>query len=123
MALIDEAIQNLDETMEGSEGLNGTFGKEGDELKAAREKFVAGPLTKWLNRIEAMWTGAPFFLPGDKPSVVDLWLLAWFAFLFSGALDFVPAETGAKFKKISASIAAVMGIPTVAEFYKQHPQG
>lgn len=86
-----------DEVMEAMEDVMHlmvrTFGLEGDELKTAREKLTAGPLTMYLKflgtRLKA--AGGQYFADG-RLTVGDIKVFVWLRALKSGKLDHVPVD-------------------------------
>jgi len=86
-----------DETMDAVEDLSHhigrTFGLEGDELKAAREKLVDGWLTTFLKGLSALLErGGGRYFAGNSLTIADLKVLMQTRWLRSGALDHVPAD-------------------------------
>lgn len=70
-----------------------TFGLEGDELKAAREKLVDG----WISTIvkgleELLQRGGGRYFADDRLTVADLKVFMQIKSLRSGTLDHVPAD-------------------------------
>lgn len=70
-----------------------TFGLEGDELKAAREKLVDG----WISTIvkgleELLQRGGGRYFADDRLTVADLKVFVQIKSLRSGTLDHVPAD-------------------------------
>jgi len=86
-----------DEALEAVEDLNHylvqTFGLDGDELKAAREKFIETRLKVFLKGLDEMLTrgGGEYFANG-KLSIADLKVYLQTKAITSGNLDHVPAE-------------------------------
>jgi len=109
----EDALQALycDETMDVVEdaqhAIGATFGLEGDALKNAREKLVAGRLTTYLRGLgELLDRGGDYFAAG-RLTVADLKVLMLVRWVDSGGLDHVP-------KDLVASVA-----PGLAEHRKR----
>jgi glutathione S-transferase len=116
VALVDEVQQNLEELISGEGGVAGNKLDRQEWLKAKNLPF-------WLTRIESQATGDKFFLPGDKPSLADFWILGFMDFFASGVIfkqcekgDFAPY---AKLRRISENVKA---IPAVANYFKKYPK-
>lgn len=70
-----------------------TFGKEGDELKAAREKLVHGWLTTYLKGLgELLQRGGGKYFANNALTIADLKCFVQARFLGSGTLDHVPTD-------------------------------
>lgn len=70
-----------------------TFGKEGDELKAARKKLADGWLTTYLRGLsELLERGGGEFYADNKLTIADLKSFVQVRFLASGTLDHVPTD-------------------------------
>ncbi len=86
-----------DEAMDAVEDLGHhigrTFGLEGEELKAAREKLVDGWLTTFLKGLGALLQrGGGRYFADNQLTVADLKVLMQTRWLRSGALDYVPKD-------------------------------
>ena len=70
-----------------------TFGMEGDELKAARDKLVDGAFTTYLRTLNARLenAGGEYFADG-RLTVADLKVFVWIRSLKAGFLDHVPTD-------------------------------
>jgi len=69
-----------------------TFGLEGEELKAAREKLVDGWLTVFLKGLnELMGRGGDYFAD-NRLTVADLKVFGITRWLLSGQLDHIPTD-------------------------------
>lgn len=70
-----------------------TFGLEGDELKAAREKLVDGWITTIVKGLEVLLQrGGGRYFADDRLTVADLKVFMQIKSLRSGTLDHVPAD-------------------------------
>lgn len=86
-----------DETMAAVEDLLHqvvhTFGLEGDELKAAREKLVDGWLTTYIKGLgELLERGGGDYFADNRLTVADLKVYVQVRSLRAGTLDHVPAD-------------------------------
>lgn len=69
-----------------------TFGLEGDELKAAREKLVDGWLTVFLKGLNELLERGGDYFADDRLTVADLKVFGITRWLMSGQLDHVPTD-------------------------------
>ncbi|MEJ2128585.1 MAG: glutathione S-transferase family protein [Woeseiaceae bacterium] len=70
-----------------------TFGLEGDELKAAREKLVAGWLTTYIEGLGGLLKrGGGQYFADNRLTVADLKVFVQVRSLRAGTLDHVPAD-------------------------------
>lgn len=70
-----------------------TFGRKGDELRAAREKLVSGRLTIMLDGLEALLLrGGGKFFADDRLTIADLKASETSRWLSSGALEHIPTD-------------------------------
>jgi len=86
-----------DETLGAVEDLSHhigqTFGLEGEALRAAREKLVAGWLTTFVKGLGALLErGGGQYFAGESLSIADLKVLMQTRWLRSGALDHIPQD-------------------------------
>ena len=86
-----------DEPMDAVEDLLhrivGTFGLEGDELKQAREKLVAGWLTTFIKGLdELLARGGGEYFADNRLTVADLKVFVQTGSLASGFFDHVPTD-------------------------------
>lgn len=86
-----------DEAMDAVEDLGHhigrTFGLEGEDLKAAREKLVDGWMTTIVKGLGALLRrGGGRYFADDRLTVADLKVLMQTRWLRSGALDYVPKD-------------------------------
>lgn len=86
----DEALDAVEDL---SHHIGRTFGLEGDELKAAREKLVEGWLTTFLKGLSTLLErGGGQYFAANMLTIADLKVLMQTRWLRSGALDHVPAD-------------------------------
>lgn len=94
----EDSLQALycDETMEAIEDLLhqivGTFGLEGDELKAAREKLVDGWMSVYIEGLGKILERGGDYVADNRLTVADLKLYMQVKSLRSGNLDHVPTD-------------------------------
>ena len=70
-----------------------TFGLEGDELKAAREKLVDGWLTTFLRGIDQLLTrGGGQYFADDRLTMADLKAFVQTRWLSAGVLEHIPTD-------------------------------
>ncbi len=69
-----------------------TFGLEGDELKAAREKLVDGWLTVFLKGLNELLERGGDYFADNRLTVADLKVFGITRWLMSGQLDHVPTD-------------------------------
>lgn len=88
--LCDEAMDAIEDLLHF---LVRTFGMEGDELKAARDKLVNGAFTTYLRTLNARLeaAGGEYFADG-RLTVADLKVFVWIRSPKSGHLDYVPTD-------------------------------
>lgn len=95
----EDAYQALlcDEVMDAIEDvthkLGGTLFLEGEALKNARERIVAGPITQILKWLDARLTkqGGEYFAD-NRLTIADLKVFVFTQWLCSGMLDHIPAS-------------------------------
>lgn len=95
----DDARQALycDEAMDAVEDLSHyivpTFGLQGDELKAAREKLVDGWMTVFVRGMDKLLArGGGKYFADHRLTIADLKVFVQTRWLRSGTLDHVPAD-------------------------------
>ena len=96
-----------------------TFGLEGDELKAAREKLAEGWLTTFIKGLdELLARGGGEYFADNRLTVADLKVLVQTRWLASGTLDHVPTDI---VEKLAPALAAhrdrVGEHPVVTAYY------
>jgi glutathione S-transferase len=94
----EDSLQALycDEAMEAVEDMLhqivGTFGLEGDELKAAREKLADGWLTVYVKGLGELLSRGGDYFADNRLTVADLKVHVQISSLMSGTLDHVPTD-------------------------------
>lgn len=95
----DDGMQALycDEVLGALEDLSHyivrTFGIDGDELKLAREKLVAGWLTTYLNGFaELLQRGGGQYFADQRLTIADIKMSVQVGSLCSGHLDYIPKD-------------------------------
>ena len=123
----DNDLQALfcDEVMGALEDVNvklgETFGMTGDDLKAARDALVTGPLPKYLHWLERQleFHGGEFFAD-HRLTIADLKAFVFLRGLRSGRLEHVPTnliDTVAP--KLTAYLQRMSNIPTISQYYSK----
>lgn len=121
----EDAVQALycDEAMEAVEDLLhhivATFGLEGEELKAAREKLVDGWFTTFVKGLDGLLQrGGGSYFADRRLTVADLKVYMQVRSLRSGTLDHVPADFVDELAPGLAEHAdRVAGDPVVSAYY------
>ena len=85
----DEAMGAIEDLLHA---LTPTFGLEGDELKAARKKFVDGWLTRIVKGLGELIERGGDYIADNRLTVADLKVAILIRWLGSGQLDHVPAD-------------------------------
>lgn len=114
--LCDEVLEMMEDMFLA---LNRTFGKEGGELKKAREDMVKGPYTKCLqvleHRLEA--AGGEWF-SDRRFTIADIKVYIWIKRLKSGGIDHVPVDLpDTVAPKLVQHMERVAMQPGVVEYY------
>jgi glutathione S-transferase len=122
LTLTDEIIfQNIDLL----EGLVKTMGKKDEELKKAREEWIANVATPSLARYEAIYESqskdGPFLI-GKQVTLADFVIFAIWAFLKNFDLDHVPKDFTDKYARVTKAATSVAQLESVQAFMKKHPQ-
>jgi len=115
--LCDEVMDAIEDLMHF---LVRTFGMQGDELKAAREKLVDGAFTTYLETLNARLeaAGGEYFADG-RLTVADLKVFVWIRGLNSGVLDYVPTGLAARVAPLLVQhMERVAADPGVAAYYE-----
>ena len=95
-----------------------TFGLEGDELKAAREKLVDGWLTVFLEGLNEMLDRGGDYFANSRLTVADLKVSGITRWLLSGQLDHVPTDLVERVApKLIAHEHRVTNDPVVVAYY------
>ena len=86
----DEALGAIEDLLHQ---MVGTFGLEGDELKAAREKLADGWIAIFLKGLDEMLErGGGKYFAGNSLSVADLKVWVTTQWFISGQLDHIPTD-------------------------------
>ena len=95
-----------------------TFGLDGDELKAAREKLVDGWITTYLKGLDEMLERGGDYFADNRLTVGDLKVAGITAWIEAGGLDHVPTDLVKRVApRVSAHKDRVLGDPIVAAYY------
>lgn len=116
--LCDEVMDAVEDIMHA---IVGTFGMQGDELKAAREKLVDGAFTTYLNTLNARLeaAGGKYFAD-NRLTVADLKVFVWVRGLKSGVLDHVPTDLVDRVAPLLAShLERLAADPGVVAYYRK----
>jgi glutathione S-transferase len=90
-----------------------------DEKKAAREQLAEGPLTLYLERMQALLQkrGGEYFADG-RLTVADLKVFVWVRGLRSGNLDYVPTDLSDKVAPLLVEhFERINNHPKIREYY------
>lgn len=120
----DDDVQALycDEAMDAIEDLLHsmvqTFGLEGDELKAAREKLVDGWITIFLKGLNDLLDRGGDYFADNRLTIADLKVSGITRWLLSGQLDHVPTDLVERLApKLIAHEQRVANEPIVVAYY------
>jgi len=95
-----------------------TFGLEGEELKAAREKLVDGWLSVFLRGLSEMLDRGGDYFADNRLTVADLKVFGITRWLLSGQLDHVPTDLVERVApKLIAHEQRVTNDPVVVAYY------
>jgi glutathione S-transferase len=96
-----------------------TFGLEGDELKAAREKLVVGWLTTFLRGIDQLLTrGGGQYFADNRLTMADLKSFVQIRWLSNGALDHIPTDIVQRVAPgLAEHLVRMQAEPIVAAYY------
>ena len=89
----DEALGAIEDLLHQ---MVGTFGLEGEELKAAREKLVDGWIAVFLNGLNEMLKRGGDYFADNRLTVADLKVFVMTRWFMSGELDHVPMDIVAR---------------------------
>ena len=96
-----------------------SFGLEGDELKAAREKLVDGWLTVFLKGLDELLDRGGDYFADNRLTMADLKVFGITRWLMSGQLDHIPTDL---VQRLAPSLIAheqrVANDPVVVAYYK-----
>jgi glutathione S-transferase len=112
----DEALGAIEDLLHQ---MVGTFGLEGDELKAAREKLADGWIAIFLKGLnEMLERGGGKYFAGNRLSVADLKVWVTTKWFISGQLDHIPTDIVEKNAPLLAEHAErVAADPIVTAYY------
>lgn len=95
-----------------------TFGLEGDELKAAREKLVDGWLTVFLKGLNELLDRGGDYFADDRLTVADLKVFGITRWLISGQLEHIPTDLVERVApKLIPHEQRISGEPVVVAYY------
>jgi len=111
--------ETLDAVEDISHHIGQTFGLQGDELRAAREKLVDGWLTIFLKGLGALLErGGGKYFASNRLTIADLKVLMQTRWLRSGSLDYVPSDlVGGIAPNLVAHQAHIEADPRVIAYY------
>jgi glutathione S-transferase len=102
-----------------------TMGKKDEELKQAREEWIANVATPSLKRIEALYESqskdGPFFI-GKQVTLVDFLAHAIVGFFKTFDLDYVPKTLVDAYPRVLKAAGAVKELDSVKTFTAKHPE-
>ncbi|MDN3640953.1 glutathione S-transferase family protein [Simiduia curdlanivorans] len=118
-ALLCDEVMDVIEDM--THKLVATFGLTGDALKTTREALVNGPLTTYIQWLEARLVkqGKKYFA-GNQLSVADLKVFVTTRWLCSGQLDHIPTDLVQELAPtILAHAQQIVNEPKIKAYYDQ----
>lgn len=111
----DEAMGAIEDLLHA---LVPTFGLEGDELKAAREKLVDGWMTTIVKGLGELLERGGDYLADNRLTVADLKVAGLVKWLNSGQLDHVPTDLVEQLAPVlNAHAERVFDDPVVKAYY------
>jgi glutathione S-transferase len=115
-----------DETMDAVEDMTHyivpTFGLEGDELKAAREKLVDGWLSTFVRGLGELLARGGEYFADQRLTVADLKMFTTTRWLCSGSLEHVPTDLVERLAPgLIEHQARVERAPVVTAYYASRP--
>lgn len=116
-AFCDEAMDAVEDVV--SRQVTTMSIKDEAEKKSAREALADGPITLYLERLQAMLDarGGQYFADG-RLTVADLKVMVWVRSLRAGILDHVPADLPDRVApQLVAHLERVLGNPKIVEYY------
>lgn len=116
--LCDEILDALEDV---TNKLVATFGLQGDELKAAREKLANGPLTQYLKWTESKLSesGSEYFIE-DRLTIADLKVFVWVRSLNSGHLDHIPTDlVESRAPLLNQHFLRINKLPSIVGYYSK----
>ena len=116
---VDEVLATVDDIIQAAYSYRGS---DKDQLKEAREKFVKESVPRYIGglekRLEVFGKGP--FVCGDNVTIADLGICTFVIQMKSGKIDHVPKDIIHRFPRIITAYDAVMDLPKVKEWYKDH---
>lgn len=96
-----------------------TFGLEGDELKAAREKLADGWMTTFVRGLGEMLERGGDYFADARLTIADLKVATLIQWLNSGQLDHIPTDLVERLAPaLDAHVERVMSDPIVTAYYE-----
>ncbi|MGB8220945.1 MAG: glutathione S-transferase family protein [Polyangiales bacterium] len=118
-AFCDEALDAVEDIVSK---IGVTFSMTDEaERKAARKALADGPITVYLQQLQAMLQarGGKYFADG-RLTIADLKVMVWIRNLRSGILDHVPSDLPDKVAPLLVEhLARIEGNPKVREYYER----
>lgn len=112
----DEAMGAVEDLMHA---MVTTFGLEGDELKAAREKLVDGWLSVFLKGLNELLERGGNYFADNRLTIADLKVFPLTRWLMSGDLDHVPTDlVGRLAPRLAEHASLVASDPLVVAYYE-----
>jgi glutathione S-transferase len=112
----DEAVGAIEDLMHA---MVHTFGLEGDELKAAREKLVDGWLSIFLKGLNEILERGGDYFADNRLTVADLKVFPLTRWLMSGDLDHVPTDIVSRLAPaLVEHLDQVAADPVVVSYYE-----
>jgi glutathione S-transferase len=112
----DEAMGAVEDLMHA---MVTTFGLEGDELKAAREKLVDGWLSVFLKGLNELLERGGNYFADNRLTIADLKVFPLTRWLMSGDLDHVPTDlVGRLAPRLAEHASLVASDPLVVAYYQ-----
>jgi glutathione S-transferase len=111
----DEAMGAIEDLLHS---MTQSFGLEGDELKAAREKLVDGWLSVFLKGLDELLERGGDYFADNRLTVADLKVFGITRWLMSGQLDHVPTDIVERLApRLIAHERRVADDPVVVAYY------
>ena len=116
----DEALGAIEDLLHQ---MVGTFGLEGDDLKAARENLVDGWISVFLKGLDEMLERGGDYFADNRLTVADLKVFVMTRWLMSGELDHVPMDIVARLSpRLVEHEKRVAEDPIVTAYYAARSQ-
>jgi glutathione S-transferase len=111
----DEVVGAVEDTLHA---IGTTFGLEGEQLEAARQRLVDGKLTTYLRGIGELLVRGGDFFADNRLTIADLKVLVLTRWLCSGKLDHVPTDLVSRVApQLTEHLQRVESDPVVAAYY------